>query len=140
MIFMETVQQDDGYIRSVRYQMCKDNGTEMAHAGISTRMTRYAGGWIPTMTVGGVGTSPQYRRQGAVRALLEKLMPAARENGWYVSILHPFSFSFYRKFGYEDVSEIRRWRIPLASLPKYELGGCVRELIGQDNAAHIGKR
>ena len=133
MIFKETVHQDDSYIRSVRYQMCNDNGTEMAHAGISTRMTRFAGGWIPTMTVGGVGTSPQYRRQGAVRALLEMLMPAAREHGWYVSLLHPYSFSYYRKFGYERVADTVIADMPMTALdflPRYA------NLIPLDEAEH----
>ena len=104
MILREFPGGDD-YVKHVGYQMCTDDGREMTHATVSTRMTRYAGGWIPTMTIGGVGTRPQYRRQGCVRKLLEQLLPAARENGWYVSLLHPFSFSYYRKFGYERVSD-----------------------------------
>ncbi len=122
MIFKEQINQDDSYIKSSRYGIFNDNGVEMAHAGICTRQTRYAGKWIPTMTVGGVGTSPQYRRQGAVRALLEDLMPKARENGWYVSLLHPFSFSFYRKFGYERVSDTIIADMPMTALdflPRY---------------------
>ena len=122
MIFKETVQQDDSYIKAVRYQMCRDDEVEMAHAGICTRKTRFSGSLIPTMTVGGVGTKPQYRRQGAVRALLEKLLPAARENGWYVSLLHPFSFSFYRKFGYERVADTVIADMPMTALdflPRY---------------------
>ena len=94
MIYKETLNQNNDYIKEVRYLMCNDEGKEMAHGTVSTRMTRYAGKWIPTMTIGGVGTAPQYRRQGTVRALIEKLMPTARENGWFVGLLHPFSFSF----------------------------------------------
>lgn len=122
MIFKEFINQDDDYIKSVGYLICRDDGTEMTHGTISTRMTRYAGSWIPTMTVGGVGTKPQYRRQGTVRALLEKLMPTVKENGWYVSLLHPFSFSFYRKFGYERVSDTVIADMPMSALdflPRY---------------------
>lgn len=133
MIFKETIHQNDSYIKNVGYRICNDDGVEMAHAGITTRMTGYAGSRIPTMTVGGVGTAPQYRRQGAVRALLEKLMPAARENGWYVSLLHPFSFSFYRKFGYERVSDTVIADMTMGALdflPRYA------DLIPLDEAAH----
>ena len=122
MIYKETLRCDDGYIKEVFYQMYNDAEKEMAHATISTRMTRFAGSWIPSMTIGGVGTSPQYRRQGTVRALLEKLMPTTRENGWYVSLLHPFSFSFYRKFGYERVADTVIADMPMTALdylPRY---------------------
>ena len=133
MIFKETVRFDDGVNKSVFYQMCREDGAEMAHGTIDTRMTRFAGSRIPTMTVGGVGTKPQYRRQGTVRALLEKLLPAAREYGWYVSILHPFSFSFYRKFGYERVADTVIADMPMTALdflPRYA------DLIPLDEAEH----
>lgn len=133
MIFKETLRHDDGKNKSVFYQMYRDDGVEMAHGTIDTRMTRFSGSWIPTMTVGGVGTKPQYRRQGTVRALLEKLLPAAREYGWYVSILHPFSFSFYRKFGYERVADTVIANMPMSALdylPRYA------DLIPLDEAEH----
>ncbi|MBO5670258.1 MAG: GNAT family N-acetyltransferase [Clostridia bacterium] len=122
MIFKETIRHDDGTNKSVFYQICRDDGVEMTHGTIDTRLTRFAGSWIPTMTVGGVGTAPQYRRQGTVRMLLEKLLPAAREYGWYVSLLHPFSFSFYRKFGYERVADTVIADMPMSALdflPRY---------------------
>ena len=122
MKIKETVNYSDPHIKACSYRVCNDAGTEIAHAGVDTRMTRFAGHWIPTITVGGVGTDPQYRRQGAVRALFEHLMSSARENGWYVGLLHPFSFSFYRKFGYERVSDTVIAEMPMTALdflPRY---------------------
>ena len=116
MKIKETVNYSDPHIKACSYRVCNDAGTEIAHAGVDTRMTRFAGHWIPTITVGGVGTDPQYRRQGAVRALFEHLMSSARENGWYVGLLHPFSFSFYRKFGYERVSDTVIAEMPMTAL------------------------
>jgi predicted acetyltransferase len=33
-------------------------------SAVTTRPTRYRSQWIPTMTVGGVATDPEYRRGG----------------------------------------------------------------------------
>ncbi|MBP3919592.1 MAG: GNAT family N-acetyltransferase [Clostridia bacterium] len=124
---------ENGPFRSIHYQQCTEDGKEMSHAGIDTKLTRFAGGWIPTMTVGGVGTLPQYRRQGCVRAMLEDLLPRAREFGWYVSLLHPFSFSYYRKFGYERVADTVICDMPMSALdflPRYP------DLIPLDEAKH----
>jgi len=38
-----------------------------------------------------------------IRAIFDKLLPAARERGEVISALYPFSHSFYRKFGYETI-------------------------------------
>jgi len=133
MIINQFTNQDDGYIKSVGYQICRDDGVEMTHAGTVTRMTRFAGGWIPTLTIGGVGTRPQFRRQGTVRKLLETLLSSAKENGWYVSLLHPFSFSYYRKFGYERVSDTIIADMPMTALdflPRYS------DLIQLEEATH----
>lgn len=54
--------------------------------------------------IGAVSTLPEYRNTGAIRAIFEKLLPAARERGEILSALYPFSHSFYRKFGYETIS------------------------------------
>lgn len=122
MIHNTFINQDNEHIRSVGHQFCRDDGTEMTHATINTLKTRFAGSWVPTMTVCGVGTRPQFRRQGTVRMLLDDLLHSARENGWYVSLLHPFSFSYYRKFGYERVSDTIIADMPMTALdfqPRY---------------------
>lgn len=128
----KTYISENGPFKNIGYQQCTEDGREMSHASIGTRLTRYAGGWIPTMTVGGVGTRPQYRRQGCVRAMLEDMLPRAREYGWYVSILHPFSFSYYRKFGYERVADTVITDMPMSALdflPRYP------DLVPLDEAA-----
>ncbi|SMG54345.1 GNAT family N-acetyltransferase [Paenibacillus aquistagni] len=51
--------------------------------------------------IAGVATYPQYRRNGYVRAMLKHVLEKMREDGHVVSMLHPFSVPFYRKFGWE---------------------------------------
>ncbi|MBR5221186.1 MAG: GNAT family N-acetyltransferase [Clostridia bacterium] len=133
MIYNTYINQDDEHGKSIGYQICRDDGVEMTHATVNTIRTRFAGSWIPTMTIGGVGTRPQFRRQGTVRELLENLMQSSRENGWYVSLLHPFSFSYYRKFGYERVSDTIIADMPMTALdflPRYS------DLVQLEEAEH----
>ena len=133
MIHKTFINQDNEHIKSVGHLFCRDDGTEMTHATINTIKTRFAGSWVPTMTVCGVGTRPQFRRQGTVRIMLEDLLHSARENGWYVSLLHPFSFSYYRKFGYERVSDTIIADMPMSALdfqPRYS------DLVQLEDADH----
>lgn len=111
-----TDHSEDAYVQCDRYEVFNDAGVSMSHAGLVTRQTRFAGKNITTLAVGGVGTAPEYRRNGCVRAMFETFLPQAREHGWVVSILHPFSFSYYRKFGYEKVSDHVLLSFPITAL------------------------
>ena len=59
------------------------------------------GAVFPSLTIGGVGTDPEYRRAGLVHTIFTEVEKASIEHGCPLSFLHPFSFSFYRKKGYE---------------------------------------
>ena len=55
---------------------------EVKSAGsFSTVETRFCKTWVRTLRVGGVGTDPEYRRGGYVRAMFEKSLREARERG-----------------------------------------------------------
>lgn len=97
-----------------------ENGERMSSLCFITRQSRLCGKTIPTLTIGGVGTEPQYRRRGTVRQMLERLFAMAPERGWAVSLLHPFSFSYYRKFGYEKVADHKVLEFPIAKLDCFE--------------------
>ena len=60
------------------------------------------------MSMGGiaaVATFPQYRRQRQVSALAEESLKLMRKNGLFISVLYPFKYSFYRKYGYENCAD-----------------------------------
>jgi len=101
--------------RSERYAMF-EGSEECSHMTVCTIQTRFAGSIVPGMFIGGVGTEPQHRRSGCVRRQFEHIFPMAEERGWAVSLLHPFSFSYYRKFGYEKVSEHKILEFPMKAL------------------------
>ncbi|MDT8859551.1 GNAT family N-acetyltransferase [Alkalihalobacillus sp. MEB130] len=51
--------------------------------------------------IAGVATYPEYRRNGYVKGMLTHILKSMREDGYTISMLHPFSVAFYRKFGWE---------------------------------------
>lgn len=51
--------------------------------------------------IASVATYPENRRQGYVKELLKSALAYMKENGYVVSMLHPFHVSFYRKYGWE---------------------------------------
>ncbi|WP_459502727.1 GNAT family N-acetyltransferase [Bacillus sp. C1] len=51
--------------------------------------------------IAGVATYPEYRRSGHVKELLKHVLQNMKQEGFSVSMLHPFAVSFYRKYGWE---------------------------------------
>jgi predicted acetyltransferase len=51
--------------------------------------------------IAGVATYPEYRRSGYVKEMITFLLEYMRKEGFSVSMLHPFSVPFYRKYGWE---------------------------------------
>jgi predicted acetyltransferase len=103
-------------IHTTRMELWENDVRLTRIAAVTTRPTRYHSQWISTMTVGGVATDPEHRRGGYVKHLLNELFSQAEEKDWVVSLLHPFSFSYYRKFGYERVADHRILEFPLNKL------------------------
>ncbi len=68
--------------------------------------------------IGGVSTLPVYRQRGAVRACFGKILEEMKEKGQVISYLYPFSYYFYRKFGYEHSGTTIDWKIKLTAMPK----------------------
>ncbi len=111
----------------------KENGYHIYHADNAGRSVsrgscglqtaRLNGAAVKAMTIGGVGTDPEYRRLGLVRSFLAKAAGLADEEGCAITVLHPFSFAYYRKFGFERVADHRILEFPVRALdfaPRYE--------------------
>jgi len=95
-------------------------GKETSHLMVTTLNSRYCGKLLNTVTISDVSTEPEYRRAGAVRKMIENVFSMAPERGWTVSFLHPFSFSYYRKFGYEKVANHLILEFPMHKLEHVE--------------------
>ncbi|MDR6553060.1 GNAT family N-acetyltransferase [Paenibacillus qinlingensis] len=71
--------------------------------------------------IASVATWPEYRRQGMVGQLLSHSLNVMKEAGQVLSFLAPFSFPFYRKYGWEGYSDYLRYEIAANQLPKPEV-------------------
>ena len=58
--------------------------------------------------IAGVATYPEYRRNGYVKTLITDSLKHMRDNAQIVSLLHPFDISFYRRYGWEILSEQKK--------------------------------
>ncbi|WP_373228935.1 enhanced intracellular survival protein Eis [Cohnella sp.] len=79
--------------------------------------------------IAGVATWPEARRQGSVSKLLVHSLDTMRKNGQTISMLHPFAFSFYRKYGWEMTIERKNYTILTHQLPpRVEMPGQVKRM------------
>ncbi|MFH2113042.1 MAG: GNAT family N-acetyltransferase [Spirochaetota bacterium] len=93
---------ENGHLRSVMIS----HGQQMYHDGAA----------VPLAGIGSVATYPEYRRRGYVRELFAALFPRMRELGQAFSMLFPFSYPYYRSFGYELAYSKNQYTFPLAQL------------------------
>jgi len=80
---------------------------------------RFDGHTVKMGGVAGVATLPEARNSGYIRRIFEKALPAMKDEGKTFSFLYPFSFEFYRKFGYELCYAPSRISAPAKSFGKY---------------------
>ncbi|SFB61502.1 Predicted acetyltransferase [Cohnella sp. OV330] len=67
--------------------------------------------------IAGVATWPEARRHGCVSRLLHASLAKMREQGQTISMLHPFAFPFYRKFGWEMTCERKKYELEPRHFP-----------------------
>lgn len=110
--------------------------------------------WGTSYTMAGVGfvaSLPEYRKQGRIDAIMKALLQDCREQGITLSYLAPFSYPFYRRYGYELVFEqlaqqadVGSWadRSPrtgtVKRLPWHEAKPLIHEVYQQTAAATRG--
>lgn len=83
-----------------------DNNDLMAQVQFNPFRSFMWGASVPMEGIGGVATLPQFRRRGAIRAIMKEGFRRMNERGTVITILYPFSSKFYRKFGYESFVEM----------------------------------
>ena len=79
-----------------------DGGTMTACLILFPYTVLYNGNTAGMGGIGGVASMPEHRMGGAVREMFKNSMASMRDEGQAFSYLYPFSFSFYRQFGYES--------------------------------------
>ena len=72
---------------------------------------------LPCGGIGAVAVLPEYRGQGAARALVSELLAQERAEGMAVSALYPANAALYRHLGYEYAGLHPGFRAPVADIP-----------------------
>lgn len=78
--------------------------------------TYIAGKAFPMGGIAGVSTWPEHRRNGYVAKILKELLLIMKQKGQSISMLHPFSFAFYRKFGWESYIDHKKYELQAEQL------------------------
>lgn len=66
----------------------------------------------------GVGTYPEYSNQGLMHKLLEQALKNMRQRGQHICYLFPYSIPYYRRKGWEIISDKISYEIADYQLPK----------------------
>lgn len=66
--------------------------------------------------ISSVATWPQYRRQGMAKKLLFHALTHMKAAGQTITFLHPFSFGFYRQYGFEHTFNLKHYTIPVEKM------------------------
>ena len=69
--------------------------------------------------IGAVVTLPEARGMGLVRKIMDMAFPVMLKNGQTFSFLYPFSYDYYRKFGYEMCQFNNNVNIPTGQFSGY---------------------
>jgi len=66
----------------------------------------------------GVGTFPEYSNQGLMHKLLYQALENMRHKKQYISYLYPYSIPYYRRKGWEIISDVITFEVRDYQLPK----------------------
>ncbi len=79
--------------------------------------------------VTGVGTYPEYAGNGLMLELMKKSLQVMKRKGQTISFLYPYSIPYYRKKGWEIVSDKMTYTIKDTQLPKrHDVPGMVKRV------------
>lgn len=70
--------------------------------------------------IGFVGLYPEYRSGGYMKKIIIKSLETMRENGQLLSILGPFSISYYRKMGWEILYDVVSYEVNMSDFPRFD--------------------
>jgi predicted acetyltransferase len=101
----------------------------MRTAVVTRRMdVAFDGAFVPAGEFDMVGSLPEYRGAGNVRAMFGQVLRDFRARGDVFALLIPFSFAFYRKFGFEVCARNLEQRIPIGQLSPFRCECAVRQV------------
>jgi len=114
-----------------------DSGKMCAGMALNPYQIRFDGNTVPMAGVGGVATLPEYRRRGYIREIFKYCLAEMYDKDYVFSYLYPFSYEYYRKFGYELNMINTQYTIPFSSLAHFKQSGAVQMFAPGSDAADI---
>ena len=96
-----------------------ENGRLAASIFLKPLTINFCGSALSMYGVGGVATMPLSRRGGYIRKLFGLAAEKAAENDVAIGMLYPFSYYYYRQFGYERLDPRVSLTLPLASMDDF---------------------
>ena len=93
-----------------------ENGEMLTTLAIIYSEIWLGAGTVKMAGIAGVATPPQARRNGYLKILLNQLLDELYTKGYAISVLEPFYFPFYKKFGYELFSTAKEVRVKLGAM------------------------
>ncbi len=92
------------------------NGRLIAGVEVFDFRSNYCGNFLNAVVASGVCSQPECRRMGGIREIFKKIGETAVENDWTLGFLHPFSISYYGKFGYANLNRMFSIKVPFENL------------------------
>lgn len=80
---------------------------------------------VPGGGVAFVSSWPEHRRKGYINKLMQEAIIYMKNKGHVVSLLHPFSVSFYRRYGYEMMTQKIKNTMYVSMIPRREVPGSI---------------
>jgi Predicted acetyltransferase involved in intracellular survival and related acetyltransferases len=117
--FSADLEKEDKITSEVLGAFLDDGETIMSVIFPNNYKSNYCGEFLPCVGIGGVATLPEHRRGGGVRAIFDEIFRLAPERGWATSYLYPFSYNYYRQYGYEKVMSRKSFNFPTSSLSTF---------------------
>jgi predicted acetyltransferase len=95
---------------------------------------------VPMAGVAGVKVAPEYRGQGAGRALMTALVDLMTMRGYPLAVLFPATMAIYRSLGWEIAGHLHEAVLPsraLGTLPRADMKAAGVRRPGPDDAAEV---
>lgn len=87
--------------------------------------------------IGCVSSYPEYRGQGGISAIMKQLLAELAENKVELAYLAPFSYPFYRKYGFEQLFEQISYTIKAADWPNIKASKGSMKRVSYEDAKKI---
>lgn len=113
-------------------RVIEEDGSVRATATVLPLEMFVDGEAVPMGGVAAVATHPAYRRRGYAGELMRTLLDDMRGRGIHLSLLSPFSHSFYRAYGWELATEGIGYTLKPNELPTSKEQRFVRNYLEKD--------